>query len=98
YYAAYNASKSVRYLVAGMVSLAGDDHKEASNLPVDFPDVEKRGDSIVKLRENSLRADYDNWTSTKSEFSITSTETIQLGEGFVAEAKVYLETKFGLAP
>lgn len=98
YYAAYNASKSVRYIVAGAASLTGDDHKEASNLPHDFPDVEKWADAITKLREHRLRADYDNWASTKLEFSIMPTEAIQLAEAFVAEAKKYLETKLGLTP
>lgn len=98
YYAAYNASKSVRYVVAGAVSLAGDDHKDASKLPDDFPDLAKWADAITRLREHRLIADYDNWTSTKSEFSMTSTEAIQLAEAFVAEAKVYLHTKFGLMP
>jgi HEPN domain len=98
YYAAYNASKSVRYIVTGAVSLTGDDHKEASNLPDDFPDVAKWADAIVRLREHRLRADYDNWTLAKSEFSLTSTEALQLAETFVSEAKKYLETKFGLTP
>jgi hypothetical protein len=98
YYAAYNASKSVRYIVAGTVSLAGDDHKEASNLPDDFPDVDKWADAVIRLREHRLIADYDNWTSTGSEYSMTSTEAIQLAEAFMAEAKNYLQTKFGLSP
>ena len=41
YYAAYNASKSIRYIANGSVSLTGDDHKKASHLPDDFPEVEK---------------------------------------------------------
>jgi hypothetical protein len=98
YYAAYNASKSVRYIVAGVVSLAGDDHKEASNLPDDFPDVDKWAGAITKLREHRLIADYDNWTSTKSEFSMTPAEAIQTAEAFIVEAKKYLQTKFGLTP
>jgi hypothetical protein len=101
YYAAYSAHsapKSVRYIVTGAVSLTGDDHKDASNLPDDFPDVDKWADAMTKLREHRLIADYDNWTSTKSEFSITPTEAIQLADGFVAEAKKYLQTKFGLTP
>ena len=32
YYAAYNASKSIRYIVNGSVSLAGDDHKKAPEI------------------------------------------------------------------
>lgn len=98
YYAAYNASKSVRYIVTGGVSLAGDDHKEASNLPDDFPDVARWADAVTRLREHRLRADYENWTSTRSEFSMTSKEAIQLAEEFMADAKAYLQTKFGITP
>jgi hypothetical protein len=39
YYAAYNASKAVRYIVFGVVSLKGDDHHKASDLPDDLPKV-----------------------------------------------------------
>jgi hypothetical protein len=41
YYATYNASKAVRYIVVGAVSLKGDDHSKASDLPDDFPNAEK---------------------------------------------------------
>lgn len=46
YYAAYNASKAVRYVVRGCVSLRGDDHKKVADLPSSFPDV----DSWVALQ------------------------------------------------
>jgi hypothetical protein len=98
YYAAYSASKSVRYIVTGMVSLTGDDHKNASTLPDDFPDVAKWADAITKLREHRLIADYDNWASTRSQFSITPAEAIQFADGFISEAKKYLQAKFGLTP
>src|SRR5690606_23567879 len=62
YYAAYNASKSIRYLTMGFVSLKGDDHGKAAELPVDFPEKEKWAKAISTLYENRLRADYDNWT------------------------------------
>jgi hypothetical protein len=41
YYAAYNASKAVRYLVYGAVSRASDDHRQASDLPDDFPHIDR---------------------------------------------------------
>src|SRR5262245_46572262 len=70
YYAAYNASKSVRYVVSGFVSLKGDDHSKAADLPDDFTDVEKWAADITKLYEHRLRADYDNWAATQSEFDL----------------------------
>jgi hypothetical protein len=98
YYAMYNASKSVRYIVSGTVSLLADDHKEASNLPDDFPDVEKWSAEMVKVREHRLRADYDNWASTQAELSLSAQEAVQLAESFVADAQTYLEAKFGIKP
>jgi HEPN domain-containing protein len=51
YYAAYNASKAVRYIVDGAVSLKGDDHHKASDLPDDFPDVDRWSEEVTKLYE-----------------------------------------------
>jgi hypothetical protein len=48
YYAAYNASKAIRYLVDGAVSLKGDDHQKASSgLPDDFPNVDRCQKSLL---------------------------------------------------
>lgn len=96
YYAAYNTSKAVRYMVQGQVSLKGDDHKQASSLPDDFPDVANWSSKIGTLYQNRLRADYDNWISTQSEFSNTTSEAITIAEEFVNESKAYLNSKFGL--
>jgi hypothetical protein len=96
YYAIYNASKSVRYIVTGSVSLTGDDHKKAPDLPDDFPEVEKWAAEIIRLREHRLRADYDNWEVTGSEHSLLATDVVGLAEQFLSEAKQYLETKFGI--
>jgi uncharacterized protein (UPF0332 family) len=96
YYAVYNASKSVRYVVTGAVSLAGDDHKKASDLPDDFPDVAKWAETITKLYEHRLRADYDNWTATKAELYLSSADAVAFAEEFLREAAKYLETKYGI--
>jgi uncharacterized protein (UPF0332 family) len=98
YYAAYNASKSVRYVATGAVSLRGDDHKKASELPDDFPDVDKWSDAVTKLYEHRLRADYDNWAATSSEQQLSSAETVGQAEAFLSEAKKYLEAKYGIKP
>ena len=96
YYAAYNASKGVRYIVAGAVSLKGDDHQKAQDLPNDFPDVNQWSLRITRLYENRLRADYDNWNSTGSEFSMSSAEALSFADRFVSTTKTYITTKFGI--
>jgi len=99
YYAAYNASKGVRYLVQGFVSLKGDDHNKAStDLPKDFPDVGQWANRLSILYENRLRADYDNWVSTEQEFNITPEAAIADAEAFIREARNYLESKCNLTP
>src|ERR1017187_6202596 len=72
YYAAYNASKALRYLAYGQVSLHGDDHAKASELPDDFPNLALWTAMISTLYEHRLRADYDNWTNTLGEHTISS--------------------------
>ncbi len=96
YYAVYNASKAVRYIVVGAVSLKGDDHRQAQNLPDDFPDVDQWSLRIMRLYENRLRADYDNWNSTNSEFSMSSADALSFAGTFVSMTKTYLNTKFGI--
>ena len=93
YYAVYNASKSIRYIVNGSVSLKGDDHQKASDLPDDFPEVDKWALDITSLREHRVRADYDNWGATGSEHLLAVAETVQLAENFLSDAKQYLEFK-----
>lgn len=95
YYAAYNASKCIRYLTAGLVSLKGDDHGKATDLPPDFPDKEKWAKSLATLYENRLRADYDNWTTTAADFSETSSNAVNSAEKFIAAARAYINNKIG---
>jgi uncharacterized protein (UPF0332 family) len=97
YYAAYNASKGVRYMVKGSVSLTGDDHNRASSdLPRDFPDVGQWAARIGKLYEHRLRADYDNWKTTASEHTLTASEAVTEAAEFIAAARNYLNTKCGI--
>lgn len=97
YYAAYNASKAARYLAQGLVSLKGDDHGKASTeLPDDFPDLANWARRMTTLYENRLRADYDNWSSTSAEFTLTPEVAFREAEGFVEEVRRYLNTKYGV--
>jgi hypothetical protein len=95
YYAVYNASKAVRYIVNGTVSLKGDDHHNASDLPDDFPNVQKWSEMIPKLYEHRLLADYDNWRSTASEFSLRPDEAVSLASDFVDNSRAYLKARLG---
>jgi HEPN domain-containing protein len=95
YYAAYNASKAVRYVVYGAVSRLGDDHKQASDLPDDFPHINKWAEAIPKLREHRLLSDYDNWRSTDSGFTLTLEEAVNLASEFIDDAQSYLKDKVG---
>ncbi len=96
YYAAYNTSKAVRYIVSGSVSLNSDDHKKASDLPDDLAGVDKWSEAITTLYEHRLRADYDNWTSTAKEASLSPADAFDLAAKFYTAALTYLEAKYGI--
>jgi uncharacterized protein (UPF0332 family) len=98
YYAVYNASKTIRYVVEGSVSLKGDDHQRAPDLPDDFPDVEKWSSVITDLYEHRLKADYDNWSLTRKEMLLPPAETVAFAEQFINTSLNYLERKFGIKP
>lgn len=95
YYAAYNASKAVRYIVYGSMSLKGTDHQQASDLPDDFPHIDRWAEAIPKLREHRLLSDYDNWRATPSGLTLTLDEAVNLAREFIDDAESYLETKVG---
>jgi len=97
YYAVYNASKAVRYHVNGVVSLKGDDHKKASDLPGDFPDVAKWTARIPEMYEHRLRADYDNWRLTSQEHVLQPQDCLALAKQFLQECQQYIQTKFGIS-
>lgn len=97
YYAAYNASKCMRYVVHGRVSLRGDDHGKASaDLPDDFPDVANWTRRITALRENRLRADYENWSRTRYELTMKPSESVNEAVEFIRVTKSYLRSKKGM--
>ena len=97
YYAAYNASKAVRYHVNGIVSLKGDDHQAASELPDDLPDVDRWSKLIVALREHRLRTDYDNWSNTAGENTLSANVCISEAQQFLTACRQYLLDKFGVS-
>ncbi len=96
YYAAYNASKAVRYIAGGWVSLKGDDHQKASDLPDDFPNIRKWAEMIPKLLEHRQFSDYDNWPSTAARHTLAPNEAFELAKQFLDDSKSYLHAKYGI--
>lgn len=96
YYAAYNASKAVRYQVYGYVSLKGDDHHKVSELPDSFPDVDTWTRDLQVMYEHRLRADYDNWSNTAMENTLEPKDCARMAETFVLACEVFLTGKHGI--
>jgi hypothetical protein len=83
-------------MTKGVVSLKGDDHKAAPDLPSDFVDAATWGSAITTLYEHRLRADYDNWVGTTAAHTLSAADAVALAKSFVSEARQYLVTKHGL--
>lgn len=98
YYAAYNASKAVRYRVTGIISLKGDDHQKVSELPDDFNNVTTWARILTTLYEHRLRSDYDNWSQTPAEQTLTASDCVDHADGFITDCRTYLAKKFGMTP
>jgi hypothetical protein len=78
------------------VSLKGDDHQAATDLPDDFPDVDQWSKLVAALYEHRLRADYDNWSNTVGENTLAPNDCISQAQQFMAECRKYLLGKFGV--
>jgi hypothetical protein len=98
YYAVYNASKAVRYVATGAVSLKADDHQKASELPGDFSTPAAWAVKITKLYEQRLRADYDYWTGARGRFTMKTVDCVKTASDFLKVCKSYLRDTHGLAP
>ena len=98
YYAAYNFSKTVRFLVQGLVSLKGDDHRAVGRLPDDLADSSRWATELEALYEDRLRADYDNWSDTTAKYTRPPAASVATAEQFEQVAAAYLQAKTGLTP
>lgn len=97
YYAVYNASRAVRYVVYGEVSLRGDDHRKVGELPDSFPNVNSWTLRLTQLYEHRLRADYDNWSGSAAENTLTPEESRVAAEEFLNASKSFLLKEYGLS-
>lgn len=93
YYAAYNASRGVRYVVNGFVKLDADDHKIVGDLPADFPDRASWSTFLVDLRKDRNIADYEPWEGIKSTLAQTPSASIGRAEEFLRQTKLYLRRR-----
>ena len=96
YYAAYNASKAVRYMVKGVVSLHGDDHAKAPELPEHFVDVARWSKTITDLYADRLRADTTTGT-IQTDFARPTKEAVALAKQFLNVARTFLTTECGVS-
>jgi len=96
YYAAYNASKAVRYYVHGWVSLEGDDHKRVGELPDDFPDRQRWGQFLIELRDARNQSDYDPWPNTYRTLPVKPLDAVLGADEFLSEARAYIKSRGGL--
>lgn len=97
YYACYNVSKAVRFLSEGSVSLKGDDHQKAPDLPDNFPDRDKVSRGITDLYQCRLIADYDNWTGYGSRaYSLSVAGAINFSDYFMGLARSVLRQQYGI--
>jgi len=97
YYACYNLSKAVRFLDAGAVSLKGDDHQKAPDLPDAFPDRDKASLLITTLYQCRLMADYDNWTGHKlARYPMTLRDAIEKSVDFAKAVRGVMRINYGV--
>jgi len=90
YYAAYNVSRSVRYVVTGSVRLDVKDHQEVGELPDDFPDRALWSTFLVDLRKDRNLADYEPWKDMRMGLSHRPSESVRKVAVFIRTAKAYL--------
>lgn len=89
YYAAYSASRCVRYLTSGFVKLDSDDHKCVGDLPADFPEKSSWASFLLDLRRDRNAADYEPWKTLTFEPTEAVTRTGQ----FLTKCRRYLTKK-----
>lgn len=97
YYVAYNASKAVRYMSQGFVSLKGDDHRKVSELPDSFPNVDVWARELQVMYQHRLRSDYDNWTQTPGEHTLKPAECAELAHKFLEICQAFLQNEYKVA-
>jgi hypothetical protein len=92
YYAAYIASKAVRYAADNAFSKEARDHLEIGTLPKDFPNKPRWSSLLSTFRGDRNIADYDHLAKS-SELEESPNEYRRKSEQFVELVKTYLKTR-----
>jgi hypothetical protein len=92
YYAAYNASRSIRLSVSGEYSTDSSDHKKIEVLPRDFPNSNTYGNKLGILREDRNLCDYDH-TATLGDLILTPYDAGELVRQFLEDVQTYLRAR-----
>jgi hypothetical protein len=93
YYAAYNASRSVRYFVQGQVKLTGEDHQSVGELPNDFPNRASWSSFLTDLRKDRNIADYEPWPEAKLMLSLPPRDSYLKARELLTVSRAYLRGK-----
>jgi hypothetical protein len=90
YYAAYNASRSVRYFVYGQVKLTSEDHQSVGELPDDFPNKATWSSFLIDLRKDRNIADYEPWPEARKTLSLPPRDSYLRTRELLTICRVYL--------
>ncbi len=93
YYAAYNASKAVRYLVQGQVAGDVDDHKKVADLPNDFPERVFWTSVLIEMRIDRNIADYEPWPGCLRRLAASPKKAVEYADRFVQTVRSYLKDR-----
>src|SRR6266851_5208049 len=93
YYAAYNSSRSVRYVVKGQIRLDGEDHQAVGDLPSDFPQAATWSTFLTDLRKDRNMADYDAWPGVRGSLSLEPIDSFLGVREFMKISRGYLRQR-----
>jgi hypothetical protein len=93
YYAAYNASRAVRYFVKGAVAFDSKDHQLVGDLPTDFPDAASWATFVNELRRDRNIADYEPWKDVRTKLSDSPSSSLNRVEKFISVARLYMRNR-----
>lgn len=93
YYAAYNFSRGVRYLVNGTVKYDSSDHQAVADLPSDFPNHATWESFLIELRFDRNLADYEPWNGAFRKLFRSPDTSLDMVTELWKEARFYLKDR-----
>jgi len=92
YYAAYNVTRSLRFLYEGHYSQDVTDHKKVEVMPKDFPTTATYENRLSLLRDDRNLCDYDH-TCTEADLIISVKDADVLVAQLIADARAYFRRR-----